>query len=297
MRFFTPIFIIVCSLLTFLTQDTIASSSEGYVLGPGDILTFTIFAGGKTQEQLEVTVSNQGKVNLPFIGSSKASGLSVAGFAERVRRLLAKDYFVDPQVIVSVKEYKSRQVYVTGAVVKPGIYNLEKSITLLELIARAGGVTQDRGNHAYIMHGSLENALGNNEINKLIEKGGSTSINLKDLLDKGISKNNIEIQPGDVVYIQPAFFSDTTQHKVYVLGKVKNPGAYDYQDGLSALNACALAGGFDKYAAPNRTVITRKNTDGKVETVKLDLEKVQEGDAVDLQLHPGDRIFVPESWL
>ena len=59
-----------------------------------------------------------------------------------------------------------------------------------------------------------------------------------------------------------------------------------------------MAGGFAKYAAPNRTRIIRKSENGKEEEIiKIDLEKVKVGKISDVPLQPGDRIHVPETWL
>ena len=84
--------------------------------------------------------------------------------------------------------------------------------------------------------------------------------------------------------------------QVFVLGKVVRPGAFPYQEALTALDATTMAGGFAKYAAPNRTIITRRTPDGGTETINVDLEAVREGKAEDVRLKPGDRIFVPKSW-
>jgi protein involved in polysaccharide export with SLBB domain len=84
--------------------------------------------------------------------------------------------------------------------------------------------------------------------------------------------------------------------KVFVLGYVVKPGAFEYNEGMTALEACTLAGGFAKYAAPNRTIISRHLPDGKTEKFEINLEAVREGDAQDVPVRPGDRIFVPRSW-
>lgn len=84
--------------------------------------------------------------------------------------------------------------------------------------------------------------------------------------------------------------------KVFVLGYVVKPGAFEYNEGMTALEACTLAGGFAKYAAPNRTIISRHLPDGTTEKIEINLEAVREGDAKDIPVRPGDRIFVPRSW-
>jgi polysaccharide export outer membrane protein len=62
------------------------------------------------------------------------------------------------------------------------------------------------------------------------------------------------------------------------------------------MNACIMAGGFSKFAAPNRTRIIRKQGDIQ-ETIKINLNDVRKGKIPDIELRPGDRIHVPETWL
>jgi polysaccharide export outer membrane protein len=288
----------VFSLSLFLLTSAVHGQEKPYIIGPGDVLSVVIFAGGKSQEALELAVFSKGTVNFPFLGKIRAEGLSIEQVTEMVTRSLAVDYFVDPQVIINVKDYKSKKVYITGAIENPGLYPLDSSnTTLLELIAKSGGVTKERSNFAYILKGSIQDLESAKEINELVQQKNSIHVNLQELMEQGISERNVELQAGDVVYIPPTTFSNLTHYKVYVLGKVEKPGVYDFQDGLTALDACVLAGGFGKYAAPNRTVITRRDGESKQETLVINLNKVRKGKATDIELKPGDRIYVPESWL
>jgi len=274
------------------------AQDKPYIIGPGDVLSVTIFAGGKTQEALYLPVSHKGTINFPFLGEVEAAGLSVSELTENMRGPLAEDYFVNPQVLIAVKDYKSKRVYLTGAVNKSGAFPLDSSTTtLLELIAKAGGVTEDRSNYAYILKGSINDVDEETEIGELVQKKNSIKVNLRELLDLGMADRNIRLQSGDVVYIPSSSSSDLTRYNIYVLGKVKSPGVYDFRDGLTALDACILAGGFDKYAAPNRSTITRREQDGTQEVIKINLNRVNKGKDKDIALKPGDRIFVPESWL
>lgn len=273
------------------------AEEKAYVVGKGDVLSVIIFAGGTTQESLDLTVSSKGTINFPFLGEMKAAGLSIPQLTDRVTAPLRQDYFVDPQIIISVKDYKSKNVYITGAIEKPGLYPLERSTTLLELIAKAGGVTKERGNIAYILRDSMKALKDSKKIDQLVQQEKSIQVNLRELLDQGITSRNIELAADDVVYIQPTNFSNLTKYKIYVLGKVEKPGMYDFQEGLTALDACTLAGGFAKYAAPNRSVITRRDSQASQETININLDRVRKGKEKDILLQPGDRIYVPESWL
>ena len=81
----------------------------------------------------------------PLIGSVQAAGLSTAELAKRLRDLLEKDYLVNPQVIVGVKEYLSKKVNVMGEAEKPGLFYLTGPTTLLELLSKAGGLSKTAG--------------------------------------------------------------------------------------------------------------------------------------------------------
>jgi len=107
---------------------------------------------------------------------------------------------------------------------------------------------------------------------------------------------NIMLKTGDKVYIPLATKLSQATTKIYLEGEIKRPGMIDYQPGLTALSACIVAGGFGKYAAPNRARIIR--IDGsKHKIIKINLEKIKDGELPDFILKPGDRIHIPETWL
>ena len=263
------------------------SQNKAYRIGPRDILTLTIYAGGVEQQEVDLTISAQGMINVPFIGSVRAGGLTIPQLQDLITQPLTRDYFVNPEVNICIKEYHSLQYYISGAVKSPGLYEMTSKTSLMELIAKAGGVLPERGNIAYILRASTENPLSDKDPIK---------VDLKGLLDKGDMSLNLILQSGDVVYIPLERALDLAESKIYVEGEVKKPGIYDYQPGLTAMNACVMAGGFSKFAAPNRTMIIRKQGD-KQETIKINLNDVKKGKIPDIKLRPGDRIHVPETWL
>ena len=118
-----------------------------YTIGVGDILSVNIFAGGVSQGNLELTVSSKGTINLPFLGEVKAAGLTVPELTDTTTRPLAQDYFVNPQVIIAVKEYKSQKVYITGGVDRPGLYTLEGPTTLPRVDRESGWGDQGARQH------------------------------------------------------------------------------------------------------------------------------------------------------
>jgi polysaccharide export outer membrane protein len=283
------LFLIINNL--FLPSPLI--SKEDYQLGPGDVIILTIFAGGKVQNESILTVSSQGLVSTPFLGEVRAEELTIDELSQKIREDLARDYFVNPVVNISIKDYRSKKAYILGEVKKPGLYEIKGEMTLLSLISEAGGINSDKAaNYAFLLRNQAEK-VKDCPIEQLVGKGKGERIDLKKLLSGDLDAN-LKIRNSDLVYIPSKEGESISLSKVYVLGRVKNPKAYDFQEGLTALNACILAGGFDPFAAPNRATITRKK-EGKKEIIKVNLEKVRDGKEPDVLLKPGDRIYIPES--
>ena len=142
---------LLCMLVVFLGGNSYAAEA-GYKIGPADILAVSVFAGGEQQVSVELTVSEQGYVNFPFIGTVKAAGMTSSDMEKELVLPLERDYFVNPQVHIQLKEYHSLHFFISGAVKKPGKYEMQADTKIMDLIAKAEGVTPDSGNVAYVMH-------------------------------------------------------------------------------------------------------------------------------------------------
>lgn len=288
-------FLSIC-LITGMTGGICFAAGDGYRLGPTDIISVSIFAGGESQVDVDLTISDQGFVNFPFIGSVKAAGLTRSEMEKAVYVPLERDYFVSPQVHIQIKEYHSLHFFISGAVKKPGKYEMQDATTLMDLIAKAEGLTQERGSLAYIMRDGQKNGLAASSTTGAKQTTEPLKVNLVKLLDEGDMSHNVPLQAGDSVYVPAAKGLNQSDSKVYVSGEVEKPALYEYQPGMTALSVCIMAGGFAQYAAPNRTTIVRLEN-GKQEVIKINLEYVVEGKIKDIPLKPGDRVHVPESWL
>lgn len=293
-------FLILCH-----TTATVAQEESGYRLGTGDVVSISILAGGMEQAAKDMVVGEGGGVTVPFIGKIQAAGLTVSELEKQIIPPLARDYFVNPQVHLRIKEYRSLQFFISGTVFNPGIYSLDFVPTIMDLIAKAGGVTPERGNQAYVLRGgddlsvmAAAASMSDEEFSESIEDARTKPIivDLQRLLDEGDMTENIRLKNGDTVYIPQGTRLDLAGTKIYVQGEVRSPGVFDYQPGLTALAACIMAGGFDKFAAPNRARVIR-TVDGERKVISINLKRVQTGESPDLPLKPGDLIHIPESWL
>jgi polysaccharide export outer membrane protein len=251
---------------------------QDYRIGPGDILKITVYG----HEDLARTsvIAGDGRMPFPLIGDVAAGGLTPTELETRLQQQLGKDYLVDPQVTVSVQEYRSQRVFVLGEADKPGTYFLTGRSTLLDVLSQAGGPSKFAGRQAVVVR--LPKADGP------VTPGaaGSTTIrvSLRKLLD-GDSSENLPLENGDTVYI-------AKQTSFYVMGEVKKPGAFVLEKETSALEAITLAGGFSERAASSVSKVLRKQPDGSQETIPIDLSGADPR-ARDFLLAEGDTVLVP----
>lgn len=295
---FKSLYIVLLVALVYIPVSFGICFSQGktYHIGPRDILTLKIFAGGELQHHIDLTVSGDGMINVPFIGQIKAEGRTLPQLESKICKPLGKDYFVNPEINIKIKEYHNLRHYIAGAVKHPGLYEMTSETTLLELIAKAGGVTPHRGGIAYILRDSVERIDVTGNLDHLVSQPPPVKVNLKKLLDQGDMTQNMALKTGDVVYIPQEKAFNPAESKIYVEGEVKKPGVYDYQPGLTALNACIMAGGFAKFAAPNRARIIRKDKNRQA-VIKIDLNEIKKGLTPDIEMKPGDLLHIPETWL
>ena len=122
-------------------SSNVHSQTPSYPIGPGDILQVSTYAGGEKQEDFTAEVSHAGTMPSPLIGTIEVGGLTPFEVAAKMTERLARDFFVNPQVLVSVKEY-GRKIYVLGEVKKPGAFSIQEGLTTLNACILAGGFTE-----------------------------------------------------------------------------------------------------------------------------------------------------------
>ena len=293
--FSVAICLAACLLVRLALPAPSLAQRDEYRIGATDVINLKVYAGGEQQLDMDLTVSVQGFISAPMVGQIRAMGYTVTQLEESIRVPLERDYFVDPQVHIVITEYHSLHYYISGAVRNPGGYESTSRLTLMELIAKAGGALPERGSVAYVLRSAATEVESSTDMSTLVNTRDPDKIDLRRLLDQGDLNSDVILEAGDVVYIPLQKSLSLASSKIYVDGQVKSPGVYDYQPGLTALNACVMAGGFSKFAAPNRASIIRVQN-GRQRVLKINLVAVREGKLIDPELEPGDRIHVPETW-
>src|SRR3989338_8804966 len=126
-------------LLALLAVFAREAPSQEYIIGMKDVLRIDVW--GEKDLSQEYAVSVFGTIMMPLIGEVRAAGLTERQLAAGLKKQLEVDYLVNPQVIVSVREYRSQKVLVLGDAGKPGLYSLTGTTTLLEVLTQAGALS------------------------------------------------------------------------------------------------------------------------------------------------------------
>jgi polysaccharide export outer membrane protein len=163
-----------------------SSGPPGYLIGPSDVLTVTFWRD--KDMDTEVVVRPDGNITLPLLNDIQAAGLTPGELRERIVAE-AHRYIEDPSPTVAVKAINSRKVFITGQVEKPGPYPLASPMTVLQLIALAGGLK--------------EFADGKNILVMRAENGRQVAyqFDYKELLKRKNLRQNIDLKPGDTVVV------------------------------------------------------------------------------------------------
>ncbi|GBE02585.1 polysialic acid transport protein KpsD precursor [bacterium BMS3Abin08] len=253
-------------------------SMADYKIGPEDLLDIDVFQVEDLKASVRVTA--RGFIRLPLIGRVKAAGLTVAELEDTLSGKLEK-YLEQPVVSVFVKEYRSQQITVLGAVKNPQQYSVSGPKRLLEILSIAGGLTDEAGDLCYIQKASGESDAPQRYV-------GTVVINLNELLMKGKAELNIPLSSGDVVNIpkRGVFFVD---------GAVKDPGSFQIKGRTTIIQAVSMAKGL-KYEADGSSLrIYRDNGAPEREIISVDYDAIVDGRGNDVVIKSNDIIIVPKS--
>ncbi len=167
-------------------------AASDYQIHAEDVLQINVYE--EPELTTSVRVSAQGEINFPLLGNLKVSGWTVPKLQEELTRLLEADYLVNPQVQVFIQNYHNRSISVTGAVNKPGSYQMPsgKPLSIMEAIAMAGGFTKVA-------------AIG--KIRIIRNENGQTltiDANAKAII-KGDKSKDVELHPNDVIFVSESW--------------------------------------------------------------------------------------------
>ncbi len=249
---------------------------DTYRIGEDDLLDVFVFQMPELTSQ--VRVDDRGAIHLPFLATTvPASGLTSVQLADRVTQaLVAAGLARRPLVQVTVRQVMSHRVVVSGAVRNPLVIQATRPISLVEALARAGGLDTQAGATVLITRPG--------------DGGPSTqSIPMNQVLEGDVG-SSLMLDGGESVRVAAA-------RMIYAVGAVGKPGAFPIQadERLTLLKALALAQGTGDHADRSHAEIIRTTADGKTLRLQVNLDKVLQHKEADASLQAGDIFYVPDS--
>ena len=272
-----------------LPPDTVRPN---YVLGPND----QILVHAPNVEEIDqkpFRMDADGNISLPLVGRIHAGGMTLQELeADLIRRL--REYIRDPQVFVDVVQFRSAPVYFVGLFARPGIYPLQGSRTLTEMLTNVGGILPNASRHITITRHEeygpipLPNAVVDPE-----RKLSTVDISLGTLRENINPAENILLQPYDVVSVGRA-------ELLYMNGELGKIGGIEMEerDSISVLQAISQSGGFTRDAKEDQIRILRPvlGTSRRY-VIYINAKQLLEGKSMDSPLLPGDIVYVPRSYI
>jgi len=221
-----------------------------YRVGPQDILSITVWdhpeltiPAGEFRSPTAAghKVGSDGRFFFPYAGKIQAAGRTTSQIRRELEQKLAK-FITKPQVGVSIAAYRSQQAYISGSVLKPGVYSInDVPLTIRDIIAKSGGLTEKASDFALFTHHKKK-----------------IKIDLDALYRKGDNSQNYIFRGGDSLHIA----EKNTAKKVFVMGEVVKPGSILVtRFGMSLAEALSDSGGLkEETANPTGIFVVRQET-------------------------------------
>lgn len=240
-----------------VATDLPTARNGEYRIGEGDLISIFVFdqpelaiPTGADTVTTGFLVRSDGNLTFPFIGTVEARGRTVEDLRlELVRRL--GEFFPDPQVDVRVADFNSQKIVVGGEVSEPNTQFVQtSSLTLLEAINAAGGLTEDADTRAIT-----------------VRRGGRNyTVDLEGYLSGAVAKNNPVLMGGDVVSVP-----QKRVREAYLLGEIAKPATVDLTEGpLSLTQALTRQGGLNQDRADARGIFVFRQVEGRMTVYQLD---------------------------
>jgi polysaccharide biosynthesis/export protein len=254
------------------TNSSLPANLPAQPLGPNDLLMISVYDAPELSRS--VRVGADGTIRLPMLKEHiRAEGLMPAGLERAIRRALVDEgILVDPIVTVTIAEYYSRPISVAGAVRNPLTFQADGAVTLLQAIARAGGLDRTAG--ATIL---------------FTRDGDTFRVPVKELIDQADPRWNVVLHGGEEIRVPEA-------GRIFVVGNVNKPGAFSTSDLTDAtvLKAIAVAEGLKPFSA-KEAYIYRPEANGKKREIAVNLRRILDRKSPDVTLEARDVLYIPDN--
>ena len=251
-------------------------------IGVDDLIGISVYDSPELTRT--VRVAADGTIRLPMVRARiPVAGLLPSEVESAIASQLAKEeIFVDPIVTVSVVESRSRPISVSGAVKAPTTFQASGTVTLLDALGKANGLSDDAGPDILVSH--TVTGPDGNQLNL------TQRIPVKALIDAADPELNLKLEGGEQIRVPEA-------GRVYVVGNVKKSGAFPLRDSseTSVLKVLALSEGLMPFASKEAYIYRREGTSGGKNEIPIELTKIMERKSPDVPLLANDILYIPDN--
>jgi polysaccharide export outer membrane protein len=276
-RFVLPWAVVVAICSAQVPPANLPANLPARQIRANDLVSVSIY--GEPDLARTIRVGADGTIRLPLLPQKiKADGL----VPEELEKAIADAFqlaqiLVHPFVVVTVAEYHTLPpVSVAGAVRNPVTFEPAGSVTLLEAITRAGGLTPEAGPEILISrHGASQTAV--------------QRISVRELIDAADPAVNLTLSGGEEIRVPEA-------GKIFVVGNVKAPGAFPVHESAetTVLKAIALTQGLAPYASNEAYIYRHATASGPPTEIPVDLDRIMKRKSPDVALAANDILYIPD---
>ena len=236
---------------------------DNYIMSVGDILTIHIY--GDRDDSFVVTIKNDGKIDLAYIGPIKLGGMK---FIDAKKYLIEnlKKHFKTSEFSVNIEKYSTIQVTLIGDVKYPGLYNLSSFATVKDLLIVSNGIREST---------SVRDIVVKREGRVIAH------IDFYDLLFRGKSFTSLLLKHGDLVVINKA------KKLVSIDGAVNNKAIFELKDQETLKSLIDYAGGMSPNASKREIKISRYDNNLEQKSYKISYKKSEK-----FKMKDGDRVYI-----
>lgn len=177
-----------------IAPPSLPAVNAEYRLGFGDVIDVKFFNNNQFNETL--TVRPDGRISMQKVGDIYVAGMTPMELGRRITEIYAK-IIKDPEVTVIVRNFGGYQVYVLGEVKSPGAFPLQRSLTVLQSLALAGG--------------HKETAMLKSILLLRRQQDGKIDVQRLDLSQNSaaaIQKNDLFLEASDIIYVPKTFIAN-----------------------------------------------------------------------------------------
>jgi polysaccharide export outer membrane protein len=232
---------------TFAPLDRVPVTPD-YLIGPGDELV--IHAWGQIDLNFRATVDRTGSIYIPKVGAISVAGVRYDQLDEHLRAAISR-VFKNFNITATLGRLRSIQVFMVGQVRRPGSYTISSLSTLVNALFASGGVSK---------RGSMRNIVLKRQGKEI------TRFDLYDLIARGDKSKDVQLLPGDVIYVPPV------GNLVALAGSVNVPGIFELKDHETLDDVLAYAGGLTTTANGQKVFVDRIDEHNNRKTAEFSLD-------------------------